>query len=149
MNERFVTFVTGITICYKYIQRIKSAEMAELGLKGPHTMCLFYLHHYDGITAAQLCQLCVEDKAAISRALSTLQKLGYLQQGEKKYRAKLRLTPAGVKVAQRLDELVKEWVDIAAEGVSEEDNAISVRTLDIVANNLRERMTQLKKHNVE
>ena len=87
MIQRFQAFVTGITVCYKYIQRIKSAEMTEFGLKGTHMMCLFFLHHQpEGLTAAQLCQLCAEDKAAISRTLATLQKNGYILAGEKKYR---------------------------------------------------------------
>ena len=48
-------------------------EMTELGLKGTHVMCLFFLHHTpEGLTAAQLCQLCAEDKAAISRTIATL-----------------------------------------------------------------------------
>ena len=59
MLQRFETFVTGITTCYKCIQRIKSMEMTEFVLKGAHLMCLFFLHHNpEGLTAAQLCQLC-------------------------------------------------------------------------------------------
>ena len=77
MLRRFESFVTGITVCYKYIQRIKSMEMGELGLKGAHAMCLFYLHHNPGgLTAAQLCTLCAEDKAAISRTVADLRRHG-------------------------------------------------------------------------
>ena len=43
MIQRFDAFVSGITSCYKYIQRIKSMEMTEFGLKGTHVMCLYYL----------------------------------------------------------------------------------------------------------
>ena len=43
MIQRFDAFVSGITACYKYIQRIKSMEMTEFGLKGTHVMCLYYL----------------------------------------------------------------------------------------------------------
>lgn len=48
MIQRFADFLTGITVCYKYIQRIKSAEMTELGLKGTHVACMFYLNHNPG-----------------------------------------------------------------------------------------------------
>ena len=83
MLQRFEDFVTGITVCYKYIQRIKSAEMTEFGLKGTHVMCLFFLHrHPEGLTAAQLCQLCAEDKAAISRSLAVLQEKGFHRKQE-------------------------------------------------------------------
>ena len=73
MKDRFEAFVTGVTVCYKYIQRIKALEMTELGLKGTHVTCLFYLsNHPEGLTAAQLCQLCAEDKASVSRTVADL-----------------------------------------------------------------------------
>ena len=91
MLNRFGAFVTGITACYKYIQRIKTQEMAELGLKGTHMPCLFFLsQNPEGMTAAQLCHLCDEDKAAISRTLAELETKGYLRtqtMSGKKYRA--------------------------------------------------------------
>lgn len=138
MIQRFQDFVTGITMCYKYIQRIKSAEMTEFGLKGTHVMCIFFLHHNpEGLTAAQLCQLCAEDKAAISRTLATLQSKGYLRSGEKKYRASLCLTDAGHAVALRIDGLIQQWVDCGGDGLSEEERATFYRTLRHIAGNLR------------
>ena len=90
MIDRFEAFVSGITICYKYVQRIKSAEMTEFGLKGPHVMVLFHLNrHGEGLTATQLCTLCAEDKAAISRTLADLVEKGYVcspdDTGKRKY----------------------------------------------------------------
>ena len=38
MQDRFQAFVTGIAVCYKYIQKIKSVEMTEFGLKGAHAI---------------------------------------------------------------------------------------------------------------
>ena len=141
MNQRFQNFLTGITVCYKYIQRIKSAEMTELGLKGTHMMCLFYLHHHpEGLTAAQLCQLCAEDKAAISRTLATLQKDGYITTGEKKYRALLQLTEKGTEVALRVDQLIAQWVGFGGDGLSDEDRAAFYKCLELISENLRENL---------
>ncbi|MGN0629547.1 MAG: MarR family winged helix-turn-helix transcriptional regulator [Oscillospiraceae bacterium] len=138
MIKRFESFVTGITVCYKYIQRIKSAEMTEFGLKGTHVMCLFFLHHNpEGLTAAQLCQLCAEDKAAVSRTVSELQKEGYIASGEKKYRAILRLTEKGEETAKRVDSLIEQWVGFGGAGLSDEDRAAFYRALELISNNLR------------
>lgn len=143
MLQRFEDFVTGITVCYKYIQRIKSAEMTELGLKGTHVMCLFYLHHNpQGLTAAQLCQLCAEDKAAISRTLVTLQEKGYIQTGEKKYRFPLRLTPEGTALATQLDGLIQQWVGFGGDGLTDEARASFYRTLSLIAENLHQKLEQ-------
>ena len=138
MIKRFESFVTGITVCYKYIQRIKSAEMTEFGLKGTHVMCLFFLHHNpEGLTAAQLCQLCAEDKAAVSRTVSELQKEEYIASGEKKYRALLRLTEKGEETAKRVDSLVEQWVGFGGAGLSDEDRAAFYRALELISNNLK------------
>lgn len=138
MLQRFEDFVTGITVCYKYIQRIKSAEMTEFGLKGTHVMCLFFLHrHPEGLTAAQLCQLCAEDKAAISRSLAVLQDKGFISAGEKKYRALLHLTDKGEEVAGQLDSLIEQWVDCGGEGLTEEDRTVFYNALAHIAGNLR------------
>lgn len=141
MNQRFQSFVTGITICYKSIQRIKAMEMTEFGLKGTHVMCLFYLsNHPEGLTAAQLCKLCGEDKAAISRTLATLQERGYIQAGEKKYRASLQLTFEGVEVARQIDGLIEQWVGLGGDGLTREERETFYRCLELIAGNLQENM---------
>ena len=139
MISRFRSFVSGITTCYKYIQRIKSMEMTEFGLKGTHVMCLFFLHHTpEGLTAAQLCQLCAEDKAAISRTIATLKEKGYIVAGVKKYRAPLTLTDAGVEIAKQMDGMIYQWVGFGGDGISEEDRDTFYRVLEHISGNLRE-----------
>lgn len=141
MIHRFHTFVSNITLCYKSIQRIKSAEMTEFGLKGTHAMCLFYLHHEpNGLTAAQLCSRCEEDKAAISRTLAELIELGYIQPAEKKkYRAPMQLTEAGTQVAEKVDLLIAQWVTAGGDGLTEDERAVFYRALNIISENLRNR----------
>ena len=141
MNQRFQSFVTGITVCYKYIQRIKSMEMTELGLKGTHVMCLFFLYQNpEGLTAAKLCQLCAEDKAAISRTLAFLQQEGYLLSTGHRYRAVLTLTEKGTQTAQQLEKLIGQWVGFGGDGLSEEDRATFYRVLEHIFCNLRDNM---------
>ncbi len=141
MIERFQSFVTGITMCHKYIQRIKSAEMTEFGLKGTHVMVIFYLHHNpQGLTAAQLCQLCAEDKAAISRTLATLLEGGYLECGEKKYRSQIFLSQKGEDLAVQVDSVIAQWVGFGGDGLSDEDRAAFYRVLGLISENLRSSM---------
>ena len=138
MIQRFQSFVGGISSCYKYIQHIKSMEMAEFGLKGAHVMCLFFLNQNpQGLTAANLCQLCAEDKAAISRTIASLQKDGFISSCDKKYRALLQLTQKGRQVAHQVTQLIEQWVDFGGSGLSEEDRATFYRVLDIISTNLK------------
>lgn len=146
MIERFQSFVTEITTCYKYIQRIKNAEMTEFGLKGTHVMCLFFLHHNpEGLTAARLCQLCAEDKAAISRTLAVLQDKEYIVSGGKKYRAKLTLTESGLAIAKQVDVLIEQWVGFGSGGITEEERNTFYHVLELISKNLKENMDKINK----
>lgn len=146
MIQRFQDFLTGITVCYKYIQRIKNAEMTEFGLKGTHVACMFYLNHNpEGLTSAQLCTLCAEDKATISRTVSDLRNRGYIAPGDgKNYRAPLHLSQAGMEIARQMDPVIKSWVAAGGEGLTEEQREIFYRSLSQISNNLH---TKLEMHN--
>lgn len=139
MIQRYTDFVTGITVCYKYIQRIKNAEMTEFGLKGIHASCLFYLNlHPEGLTAAQLCQLCAEDKAAISRILSDLRSRGYLLPNTgKNYRAPLHLSDSGREVARKMEPMIRSWVAIGGQGMTDAQREQFYDSLARIAQNLR------------
>ena len=150
MIQRFDAFVSGITACYKYIQRIKSMEMTEFGLKGTHVMCLYYLRRNPaGLTAAQLCGLCAEDKAAISRTVSELRSRGYITTlSEKAYRAMLTLTAAGQELARKFDQLIEGWVTAGGDGLTDEERVDFYKSLSAIAENLRTRIDAELKHNI-
>ena len=150
MNQRFDAFVSGITACYKYIQRIKSMEMTEFGLKGTHVMCLYYLRQNPaGLTAAQLCGLCAEDKAAISRTVSELRSRGYITTlSEKAYRAMLTLTSAGQELARKFDHLIESWVAIGGDGLTDEERLDFYRSLSSITENLRSRIESEARHHI-
>ena len=150
MIQRFDAFVSGITACYKYIQRLKSMEMTEFGLKGTHVMCLYYLRRNPaGLTAAQLCGLCAEDKAAISRTVSELRSRGYITTlSEKAYRAMLTLTSAGQELARKFDHLIEGWVSTGGDGLTDEERSDFYKSLSAITENLRTRIEAEVKHNI-
>ena len=149
MIQRFDAFVSGITACYKYIQRLKFMEMTAFGLKGTHVMCRYYLRRNPaGLTAAQLCGLCAEDKAAISRTVSELRSRGYITTlSEKAYRAMLTLTAAGQELARKFDQLIEGWVTAGGDGLTDEERVDFYKSLSAIAENLRTRIDAELKHN--
>ena len=79
MDKIFEHFTITILKLNKLVQKIKLYEMQEYGLKAIHVMCGYYLmENPDGLTASELVKLTLEDKAAISRALKTLQEKGFV-----------------------------------------------------------------------
>ncbi len=107
MIERFNTFTVLIAKINRSIRRIKSEAMVEYNLKSPHVSCIYYLYPDKQLTIGELCEICDEDKGAISRSVKYLVKNGYIDysgQENKKYRKKLLLTQKGKDVGNFISE---------------------------------------------
>ena len=147
MRDRFETFTVLISSISRSIRRLKTEETAEFNLKSPHVSCLYYLYKAESMTAAELCEICDEDKAAVSRSILYLEQNGLLLRNTgtrtgasrgagKHYRAPLTLTDWGREVAAKLAERVDRVLDEVAVGVSEEERAILYRCLKQIDRNL-------------
>lgn len=114
MEDRFKEFTILINRISRNIQKIKTIEMGRFGLKSTHVSCVYYLYKYRGqLTAKELCDICDEDKAAISRALDYLEKNGYcksISKTEKKYKSPINLTEKGeelgIQVSKKIDKVL-------------------------------------------
>ncbi len=136
--EQFCTAISGIQRC---IQKIERVEMAKYGLKGPHAQCMIAMERFpDGVTAAQLCEICDKDKAAISRTVGELEQAGMLLRYDpdgKRYRSVLRLSEKGREIARGVNDLVLVAVSKASEGYDRETRETFVRVLSLIAGNLQ------------
>lgn len=142
MVRRFETFIIYINQIYRCVQKIKSREMMELGLKGTDVMCLFNLMRSDdGLTSAQLSFLCMEDKAAVSRAVSRLNEKGFItleDSGDKRrYRSKLKLSDNGRRAAEKMEILIENAVMKGGEGLTEQERAVFYKALETISRNLQ------------
>lgn len=140
MISKYETFSCVVSNLYHDIQRIERTEMEKYGLKGPHAQCLVIMsRHPDGITAARLCEIAEKDKAAISRTVSELEAAGLITRGEQKgirYRAPLRLTPAGQAAAKNVNQLASQTVDLAGAGLTDDQRDTFYQVLGHIAQNL-------------
>ena len=139
MEERFETFTLLIASISRSIRRIKTEEMAEFNLKSPHVSCLYYLYKEDSLTAKELCDICEEDKASVSRSIEYLEKNGFLlcaAKTQKRYKAPLELTERGQQVGKRIVEKIDNVLAAASVGVNEECRKIMYRSLEVINANL-------------
>lgn len=147
MVDRFAQFTGAILALHRCINKIKELETAELGLRGNHVMCLYYLGQYEeGLTAAQLTTLCREDKAAISRTLNQLTEQGLVcrtpSEGGKTYRASLRLTPAGKALTEQINRKVEAVLACSSRGISDQQRADLYLCFQVILNNLEQYIDQ-------
>lgn len=142
MQRRFEQFTRSIARIYRCVQQIKHTEMRGLGLEGGHVMCLFCLgQHPEGLTAAELCALCGEDKAAVSRALAALRSRGLVhpdpEGARRRYRAKLFLTDRGRETSRQVEQLICQAVERGGAGLTPEQRETFYFALSRIADNLQ------------
>lgn len=141
MEELYNIFTMQIAKCSRYIRKIKQEEMETFDLKGPHVSCLYYLYKNDEpLTLKELCDVCDEDKAYISRAVDSLEKDGYIicnSKTEKRYKCPLLLTDKGREVSKKIDKVIDQIVVEAGQGVTEENREIFYKTFKIISDNLK------------
>ena len=138
--ERFKTFTVLIAKINRSIRKIKNEEMAEFGLKSPHVSCLYYLYKEESLTAKELSDICDEDKAAISRSILALERLGYLScesESKKRYKAPLSLTEEGNAVAKRIADKIDSVLDFASDALTEDERIKFYENLNSVCDNLQ------------
>ena len=140
MVDRFERFSFAIAQVSRGWHRLAAEELKCYGLKGPHAVYLTTLYaHPDGVTAAQLGELCGKDKADVSRMVTELADKGFVQkelEGNKTYRARIRLTEAGIAAARHVRERAIVAVEHAGRGFSEEHREIFYEVLDTIVGNL-------------
>lgn len=149
MIDRFENLTSGVTQIYKSIQKLKRCYMGSLGLKGTHVMCLHYLSSCpDGLTAADLCEKCKEDKSGISRILSDLEKnrlISYLSATDaKRYRAKAVLTEKGREYAKTVTDLILLATSEGGQGITEKERDIFYDVLFRITDNLNQLYAKLE-----
>ena len=141
MISRYEQFTTAISSIYHHFQKIERDEMERYGLKGTYTQYLLAIErNSDGITAAELSEMCEIDKAAVSRALAEMESHGLVLKSlnkDRAYRARLFLTEKGKRAAEFVRERSRLAVDLAGNGLSDADRIVLYSSLELIADNLQ------------
>ena len=148
MEDLFVDFTGSILKLNKLVQKIKSFEIEKYGLKPVHVMCVYYLNkNPQGLTAKELVELTLEDKAAISRALKILQAEGYVKYYFNSRNAVAGLTDAGKEIADRISSRADKAVEAGSIDFTAEQRIFFYKSLDAIVDNLENYYKDLVKNN--
>ncbi len=145
MENRFENFTVAILKLNKLIQKIKLYEMRDYGLKAIHVMCVYYLRTRGELTASELSKLTLEDKAAISRAISFLNEKGFVNYDSNKYNAPIKLTGEGIKVSEYINRRAESAVNAGGDFLTEEERINFYSALEMIAENLKTYYEKLNK----
>ena len=119
---------------HKNIQRCKAYAVEDKKLGMSHAICIYYIgKHKDGIGRSALCSETGYDKAAISRSISDLEKMGLVRMKETKegstYKALLMLTRKGTEYRASIDRLFSSVAEESIRRFSESDLKALLRGL--------------------
>ena len=142
MLNRFAKFSLSISEIDRCWHKLAAEEMAKYELNSPHAVYLNTLYNAgpEGITAAQLGELCSKNKADVSRMVAILEKKGLVRKvavGGNLYRAKLVLTQEGLQAAQHVRERAALAVELAGSGLSQEEREVFYKALEQITVNLQ------------
>ena len=142
MLTRFSKFSFSISEIDRCWHKLAAEEMAKYDLNSAHAVYLNTLYNSarDGITAAQLGELCGKNKADVSRMVSIMENKGLVKKvavGSNMYRAKLMLTDEGRIAAEHVRERAALAVELAGSGLSEEERETFYRALEQITVNLQ------------
>lgn len=140
MLSRFEKFICAITEIDLYWHRIASSVMKAYGLKGNYAIYFTRLHGCpEGLTAAQLANLCGKDKADVSRDISALEKAGLVERlrSGSGYRAPISLTEAGNRLTDEIVQKAELAVDLVGGDLTDSDRECFYRALETITANLQ------------
>ncbi len=140
MIGRFETFTLALSRLSTYWNKIATEELAAYGLKGSYIVYLIALYKTDeGLTSAKLCEMCVRDKAEVSRAIRALEEKGLVtrEPSATGYRARISLSEAGRTMTYALRERIKLAVEKGGAGLTEEERENFYTALETIAENLK------------
>ena len=141
MVDRFERFSYAISEISRLWHRIADEEMGNYDLRGSYSVYFTTMYRFpEGVTSAQLVELCSRDKADVSRAMSLLDKKGLVTRCDpegKAYRAPLKLTEQGRAVALQINAKARSAVEQASFGLPDEKRVIFYEALELITNNLQ------------
>jgi len=141
MVGRFEIFTLGLSEIMSSWTKIASDEMKPFGLKGTYVIYLIALYkHPEGLTSANLSEMCNRDKAEVSRAIKALESKELIVRENitvNGYRAKITLTGKGRESTKALRERVKLAVEKGGEGLSEQERDSFYSALETISANLK------------
>lgn len=139
MVKRFEQFTSVISCLYRDVQRLERDEMERYGLKGAFAQYLLAIDgHPAGITAAQLCEICDKNKAAVSRIVAEMEEKHLINRKSthNQYKAPIFLTEEGEKAVLFVKERSSIAAQVAGSELTDEDRNTLYTSLRRIAAHL-------------
>ncbi len=139
--ERFREFSGLVSRAEKALQRVKTENVKDYGLRGVHVSCLLAMHERpEGLTATELASVCGVDRAQISRVTAELRGLDLVCEASpgprRRYRGALELTEEGRAAAAEMAGIVDEKLQRVSGDIPPEELTVFYRVFGAIVERL-------------
>ena len=139
--ERFREFSGLVSRAEKALQRVKTENVKDYGLRGVHVSCLLARHEGpEGLTATELASVCGVDRAQISRVTAELRGLDLVCEASpgprRRYRGALELTEEGRAAAAEMAGIVDEKLQRVSGDIPPEELTVFYRVFGAIVERL-------------
>ena len=139
--ERCREFSGLVSRAEKALQRVKTENVKDYGLRGVHVSCLLALHERpEGLTATELASVCGVDRAQISRVTAELRGLDLVCEASpgprRRYRGALELTEEGRAAAAEMAGIVDEKLQRVSGDIPPEELTVFYRVFGAIVERL-------------
>ncbi|MDR0139084.1 MarR family transcriptional regulator [Metabacillus idriensis] len=138
--KTYQKFFQQLLLLYRPFENRLNIELAKHDLYRAQWSVLHYLSNYGTATLVELADYQSVEKPTVTRTISRLEELGYVEHvpGKDKREKRMQLTDLGRKIYGDVRVTIDEYEQEILKGISEEEQLEVIRIMGDIRNNIRE-----------
>ncbi|WP_430006198.1 MarR family winged helix-turn-helix transcriptional regulator [Metabacillus idriensis] len=138
--KTYQKFFQQLLLLYRPFENRLNIELAKHDLYRAQWSVLHYLSNYGTATLVELADYQSVEKPTVTRTISRLEELGYVEHvpGKDKREKRMQLTDLGRKVYGDVRITIDEYEQEILKGISKEEQLEVIRIMGDIRNNIRE-----------
>lgn len=131
-------FFHQLILLYRPFENQLNMLLNEHQLHRAQWTILYYLYNNGEATNVEISQYQSVEKPTVTRAVSRLEELGYIERapGKDKREKRMRLTDYGEKIYEEIRITIDQFEEEILKGISEKEQMEAIKMMDVIRNNI-------------
>ncbi|MEX6701859.1 MarR family winged helix-turn-helix transcriptional regulator [Peribacillus frigoritolerans] len=136
--KTFQKFFQQLLLLYRPFENNLNIQLNKHDLHRAQWSILYYLNNYGSATLVELANYQSVEKPTITRTISRLEELGYVEHvpSKDKREKRMRLTELGKKVYSEVRVTIDQYEQEILKGITEEEQLAAIRIMGEIRNNI-------------
>ncbi|KKE80475.1 MarR family transcriptional regulator [Oceanobacillus caeni] len=131
-------FFHKLILLYRPFENRLNEQLNKHQLHRAQWTVLYYLYNNGSATNVEISHYQGVEKPTITRTVSRLEELGYVEQipGKDKREKRMKLTEIGMNIYEDVRVTIDQFEESILKGITEEERLEAVRIMDVIRNNI-------------